>query len=1451
MMAADVIQIGAVYVEEDLGSDLHGDMFYISFLGGAEGTQLSKLSINGDLNEPGFSLGDLFFDTEESGLGADHAYDFRIEQLDTANPNATVTHSVVDGTSLLELQFTNFVAGDLLVFSIDVDEVQFLDPNETDLTIKNDGFDPITSGVEFQNSLLSAEFIAPHYEDVSGSDKFLNRYDPAFAGTGLPLPADNFEGKRDRSAGAAFPLQQIEKPISLSGTVYQDRDEDLTLDATDRRLPGVTVELYELVSGEYRSTGHQRVTDAQGHYHFGTDLGLMPGTYQVRETQPAGYYSVGATVGQFASGGAVGATVAGNPDILTEVTIPKGDMHAQNLNFAENLPSSISGHVCVVTDGYDCFTNNSTKAPLAGVEVQLRDEAGTLVSTTTTDAAGYYEFTDLRSGTYTITQITPGGLIDGAARAGSEGGVVDGTSQITSVVLRGDTIAEDYDFCEITPAEISGHAFYDRNNNGNFESGEMPLANVLITLWNDAGDVVATQNTDSQGRYSFTNLKPGKYRITEVTPSEYLPGQSSVGTVRGQVVGTNDNTGDVIRDIMLPASASGINYDFGEILTGSISGRVITDINENCVIDAPGESPLSGVRIELLDASGNILETTFTDNNGFYRFENLLPGNYTVRETQPAGLFQGGQSAGSGGGDDTVVDRISNINLQPGADLVNYDFCEVPPSSLSGFVFNDQDRDCFFDTGESGIEGVTVLLIDASGTTIATTTTDANGRYAFTNLRRGQYTVREIQPAGFLQGGQMAGSGGGDDSRQDEISAINVGAGVDLVDYNFCEELPGSISGVVFADLDNDCVYDPGELRLEGVRVDLLDDSGSIIATTQTRADGTYGFDNIAPGQYSVVEHQPTGYFHGGQMAPAGNGDDSVADVISNITVDPGQAVTNADFCERPPAELSGYVFQDGPTIFTADGSVPEDRTEIRDGMRTSDDTPIAGVTIQLRIPTGAPALASQMALPGTYATEVIEVQTDANGFYHFTGLRPNGYHVTQIQPEGFVDSLDTPGSEGGISLNSQSDIDQFFETPAATTGIRQLGTQQLMDAVFYVVLQAGDNSVENNFSEIQTDTIPPPPPPPPPPTSERPSVEPPSFTALPPLTGSWGNWAPLPIVLGVGHSLPPTWHLSVINGGTPRGSRSGDPIDDATIQDNADRLDVSSWRVDGMQSSHWRSVSTRETPRMSRTIFDIPGSIPLTGDFNGDGRDEIALFLDGEWFIDLDGDGEWDESDIWLRLGTAGDQPVTGDWDLDGKDDVGIFGHRWLGDERAIAAEPGQPDPENMVRGRFKNVPPLPEDAPYEQRLLKRAKEAEARAHVIDHVFEFGDERDIAVSGDFNGDGIATVGTYRDGKWMLDVNGDGRINDKAGEKEFGQAGDLPLVGDFDNDGIDELAIQRGNQVIVDSNGNGRIDATDQVFELESTDGTVIVGDFDGNGFDEAVLHQTAEQQRILSAARQ
>src|SRR5690606_31713090 len=123
-----------------------------------------------------------------------------------------------------------------------------------------------------------------------------------------------------------------------------DRDLDLRQDPGENGLANVTLALWKKEGNTFVFTGHTTKTNAQGDYRFGESLDLLPGVYQVRETQPSGFLSVGATPGTV-NGTPSGSTVAGNRDILTEITIPLGDMHAVDYDFAEAQPASISGYV--------------------------------------------------------------------------------------------------------------------------------------------------------------------------------------------------------------------------------------------------------------------------------------------------------------------------------------------------------------------------------------------------------------------------------------------------------------------------------------------------------------------------------------------------------------------------------------------------------------------------------------------------------------------------------------------------------------------------------------------------------------------------------------------------------------------------------------------------------------------------------------------------------------------------------------------------------------------------------------------------------------------------------------------------------------------------------------------------------------------------------------------------
>lgn len=71
---------------------------------------------------------------------------------------------------------------------------------------------------------------------------------------------------------------------------------------------------------------------------------------------------------------------------------------------------------------------------------------------------------------------------------------------------------------------------------------------------------------------------------------------------------------------------------------------------------------------------------------------------------------------------------------------------------------------------------------------------------------------------------------------------------------------------------------------------------------------------------------------------------------------------------------------------------------------------------------------------------------------------------------------------------------------------------------------------------------------------------------------------------------------------------------------------------------------------------FGKSGWLPVTGDWDGNGRREIGVSKDGIWYLDYNGDGLFGASDKYYGFGAAGWTPVVGDWDMNGIDEIGVF---------------------------------------------------------------------------------------------------------------------------------------------------------------------------------------------------
>ena len=102
-------------------------------------------------------------------------------------------------------------------------------------------------------------------------------------------------------------------------------------------------------------------------------------------------------------------------------------------------------------------------------------------------------------------------------------------------------------------------------------------------------------------------------------------------------------------------------------------------------------------------------------------------------------------------------------------------------------------------------------------------------------------------------------------------------------------------------------------------------------------------------------------------------------------------------------------------------------------------------------------------------ATDPIRVVTDANGYYHFGGLRAGLYAVVEVQPEGVTDNVDTPGTTGGFAANPLGIWSSHVATPTAgeQATIDQFRAEHGTDAIALIPLATAQHSQENNFSEV------------------------------------------------------------------------------------------------------------------------------------------------------------------------------------------------------------------------------------------------------------------------------------------------------------------------------------------------------------------------------------------------
>ncbi|MEG1327573.1 MAG: SdrD B-like domain-containing protein, partial [Janthinobacterium sp.] len=219
-----------------------------------------------------------------------------------------------------------------------------------------------------------------------------------------------------------------------------------------------------------------------------------------------------------------------------------------------------------------------------------------------------------------------------------------------------------------------------------------------------------------------------------------------------------------------------------------------------------------------------------------------------------AGDFDLGFKVRDDGG--TAGCNAQDLSLAP-----HYLTFKVPMAHLGDFVWEDKNANGVQDAGESGIGGVTVQLKNAAGSVIGSTLTDATGYYNF-SVDPGTYSIAVVAPAGYLTTVKDAG---GSDALDSDINTlgnsgqVTVVAGQNYKDLDAGLYKAASIGDRVWFDANGNGTQDAGEAGVCGVKVNLYNAQGAVVASATTDASGNYLFSNLVPGNYYLGFVPPAG----------------------------------------------------------------------------------------------------------------------------------------------------------------------------------------------------------------------------------------------------------------------------------------------------------------------------------------------------------------------------------------------------------------------------------------------------------------------------------------------------------------------------------------------------------------------------------------------------------------
>ncbi len=609
-----------------------------------------------------------------------------------------------------------------------------------------------------------------------------------------------------------------------------------------------------------------------------------------------------------------------------------------------------------------------------------------VVMTTTTDTSGYHLFSNPAPEKYYIRFTAPSGYFFTLQDQDTNDALDNDANQNGLTEIFGLSAVQDdltRDGGLYRPASIGNYVWEDMDGDGLQTTGEPGLPNVTVQLYQSNGTLVATTATDDDGLYGFSGLRPGNYYLHFTLPSGYVFTPANQGNDDTLDSDANTGTGQTATT-MLTSGENDTSWDAGLYRPVSIGDYAWEDMNGNGIqeVNEPGINSLS---VTLYRNGGNVGSTT-TNSSGVYTFANRRPGTYYVRFTAPQSYVFTPQNQGA----DDALDSDANpatgqthsVLLLSGQYTDTLDAGLYRPVTIGDYVWGESDQDGIQESGEPGLDGVTVRLYAQGVVTPLASTVSANGgAYGFPGLAPGIYWLEFITPTGYLFTLQDQDSNDELDSDADPTTGhtitTTVVSGGDQLYWDAGFRL-AALGDYAWEDMDGDGVQEAGEPGLDGVTVTLYAQGSSTpLDTAVTANDGAYAFVDLLPNTYYVEFTAPAGYSFTLQNQGTNGTLDSDASPLNghtqNVALSSGEIDNTLDAGFYQPSTIGDYVWGESD----------------QDGIQEAGEPAMNGITVRL--------------YAQGVATALLTVTTNIGGAYSFAGLVPGIYFVEFVAPSGYV----------------------------------------------------------------------------------------------------------------------------------------------------------------------------------------------------------------------------------------------------------------------------------------------------------------------------------------------------------------------------------------------------------------------------------------------------------------